>query len=72
MCVCVYIFLSLQALLLNEQKDGFCGGTIFNENYILTAAHCINQSKSIEVVVGKCLLLFYPFNVRICITDRFS
>ncbi|XP_006272540.1 coagulation factor X isoform X1 [Alligator mississippiensis] len=42
-----------QALLLNEQKDGFCGGTIFNENYILTAAHCINQSKSIEVVVGK-------------------
>uniref|UniRef100_A0A7M4FGA1 coagulation factor Xa n=1 Tax=Crocodylus porosus TaxID=8502 RepID=A0A7M4FGA1_CROPO len=33
--------------------DGFCGGTIFNEKHILTAAHCINQSKSIEVVVGK-------------------
>uniref|UniRef100_A0A7M4FGJ6 coagulation factor Xa n=1 Tax=Crocodylus porosus TaxID=8502 RepID=A0A7M4FGJ6_CROPO len=44
-----------QALLLNEEKDGFCGGTIFNEKHILTAAHCINQSKSIEVVVGKCL-----------------
>uniref|UniRef100_U3JP32 coagulation factor Xa n=1 Tax=Ficedula albicollis TaxID=59894 RepID=U3JP32_FICAL len=33
----------------------FCGGTILNENFILTAAHCINQSKEIKVVVEKAL-----------------
>ncbi|EMP31936.1 Guanine nucleotide exchange factor DBS [Chelonia mydas] len=42
-----------QALLINEDKEGFCGGTILNQFYILTAAHCINQSKTIKVVVGE-------------------
>uniref|UniRef100_A0A8C8RY19 coagulation factor Xa n=1 Tax=Pelusios castaneus TaxID=367368 RepID=A0A8C8RY19_9SAUR len=42
-----------QALLINEEKEGFCGGTILNEFFILTAAHCMNQSKTIEVVVGE-------------------
>ncbi|CAM2096484.1 unnamed protein product [Caretta caretta] len=42
-----------QALLINEDKEGFCGGTILNQFYILTAAHCINQSKIIKVVVGE-------------------
>uniref|UniRef100_A0A452H761 Coagulation factor X n=1 Tax=Gopherus agassizii TaxID=38772 RepID=A0A452H761_9SAUR len=40
-----------QALLINENKEGFCGGTILSQFYILTAAHCINQSKIIKVVV---------------------
>uniref|UniRef100_A0A8C0IT40 coagulation factor Xa n=1 Tax=Chelonoidis abingdonii TaxID=106734 RepID=A0A8C0IT40_CHEAB len=44
-------FLSLQALLIDENKEGFCGGTILSQFYILTAAHCINQSKIIKVVV---------------------
>ncbi|KAM9245436.1 coagulation factor X-like [Leptosomus discolor] len=42
-----------QAVLLNEEGEEFCGGTILNENFILTAAHCMNQSKEIKVVVGE-------------------
>ncbi|XP_077647017.1 uncharacterized protein LOC110478744 [Lonchura striata] len=42
-----------QAVLLNEEGEEFCGGTILNENFILTAAHCINQTKEIKVVVGE-------------------
>lgn len=44
---------SLQALLINEENEGFCGGTILNEFYILTAAHCLHQSKRFKVRVGK-------------------
>lgn len=49
--------LHLQAVLLNEEGEEFCGGTILNENFILTAAHCMNQSKEIKVVVGKWLFI---------------
>uniref|UniRef100_A0A8C3SWS1 coagulation factor Xa n=1 Tax=Chelydra serpentina TaxID=8475 RepID=A0A8C3SWS1_CHESE len=38
---------------VNMYKEGFCGGTILSQFYILTAAHCINQSKIIKVVVGE-------------------
>lgn len=50
-CV-ILIFLS-QALLLNEEHRGFCGGTILNEYIILTAAHCMNQSLYIYVKLGR-------------------
>ncbi|XP_038595705.1 coagulation factor X-like [Micropterus salmoides] len=42
-----------QALLLNEDDQGFCGGTILNEYIILTAAHCMNQSRYIYIKLGE-------------------
>ncbi|XP_072305773.1 uncharacterized protein [Eucyclogobius newberryi] len=42
-----------QALLLNEDHRGFCGGTILNAYIVLTAAHCMNQSRHIYVVLGE-------------------
>ncbi|KAM5278755.1 coagulation factor X [Hipposideros larvatus] len=41
-----------QALLINEENEGFCGGTILNQFYILTAAHCLQQAKRFKVRVG--------------------
>lgn len=42
-----------QALLFSdEENDGFCGGTILNEYYILTAAHCLHQARRFKVRVG--------------------
>uniref|UniRef100_A0A8C0U5T1 Coagulation factor Xa n=1 Tax=Cyanistes caeruleus TaxID=156563 RepID=A0A8C0U5T1_CYACU len=38
-----------QAVLIDEEGEEFCGGTVLSENFILTAAHCINQSKEIKV-----------------------
>ncbi|XP_068458101.1 uncharacterized protein [Clinocottus analis] len=42
-----------QALLLNEDNIGFCGGTILNEYIILTAAHCMNETRFIYVKLGE-------------------
>lgn len=41
-----------QALLVKEDNEGFCGGTILNEFYILTAAHCLQQAQRFKVRVG--------------------
>ncbi|XP_051913419.1 coagulation factor X [Hippocampus zosterae] len=46
-----------QALLLDENDKGFCGGTILNEYIILTAAHCMNHTSYISVRLGEFDLL---------------
>ncbi|XP_061539585.1 coagulation factor X [Phycodurus eques] len=46
-----------QALLLDENDLGFCGGTILNEYIILTAAHCMNHTSFISVRLGEFDLL---------------
>ncbi|NXE52520.1 FA10 factor, partial [Casuarius casuarius] len=42
-----------QAVLIHKDGDLFCGGTILNEYFILTAAHCANQSEKPMVLVGE-------------------
>ncbi|KAM5180639.1 coagulation factor X-like [Mantella aurantiaca] len=42
-----------QALLISEDNEPFCGGTILSNQFILTAAHCMNQTKYFKVVVGE-------------------
>uniref|UniRef100_A0A669E1W0 Vitamin K-dependent protein C n=1 Tax=Oreochromis niloticus TaxID=8128 RepID=A0A669E1W0_ORENI len=42
-----------QALLFNENEIVSCGGTILNENIILTAASCVNQSDDFNVRLGE-------------------
>nr|P81428.2 RecName: Full=Venom prothrombin activator trocarin-D; Short=vPA; AltName: Full=Venom coagulation factor Xa-like protease; Contains: RecName: Full=Trocarin-D light chain; Contains: RecName: Full=Trocarin-D heavy chain; Flags: Precursor [Tropidechis carinatus]AAV34695.1 factor X-like protease trocarin D precursor [Tropidechis carinatus]AAY85309.1 trocarin [Tropidechis carinatus]ABG02404.1 venom prothrombin activator trocarin D [Tropidechis carinatus] len=42
-----------QAVLINEKGEVFCGGTILSPIHVLTAAHCINQTKSVSVIVGE-------------------
>ncbi|KAM6290463.1 coagulation factor X-like [Porphyrio hochstetteri] len=41
-----------QAVLVGEDGDWFCGGTILNEYFILSAASCVNQSRDTWVIVG--------------------
>ncbi|ELK25997.1 Coagulation factor X [Myotis davidii] len=53
-----------QALLIKENNEGFCGGTILNEFYILTAAHCLDQAKLFKVRVAALLKLKTPIKFR--------
>ncbi|MED6252554.1 hypothetical protein ATANTOWER_013411 [Ataeniobius toweri] len=41
-----------QALLINEDNIGFCGGTVLTEYIILTAAHCVTQTRYLTIRLG--------------------
>ncbi|XP_019606036.2 coagulation factor IX [Rhinolophus sinicus] len=40
-------------VLLNGKIDAFCGGSIVNEKWIVTAAHCLKPGDTITVVAGE-------------------
>ncbi|KAG8144638.1 hypothetical protein E2320_013108 [Naja naja] len=41
-----------QVYLLNSEGNGFCGGTIINEKWIVTAAHCL-EFRPQRIVAGE-------------------
>lgn len=54
---------------MDEEHRWFCGGTILNEYIILTAAHCMNETRYFYIKLGKDAFAGSP--VRLCVCGAF-
>lgn len=50
---------------MNEDHRWFCGGTILNQYIILTAAHCMNETRYFYIKLGTDILLLIHTAARV-------
>lgn len=62
----------LQALILNHLGRFHCGGVLIDENWVLTAAHCLETSTRFSVRLGTELTFDSPFECIILFILTFS